>query len=201
MCTSDFYKNVIAVTNRSLCERPFPEHIERVCNCHPKAIILREKDLPEEEYLLLAEKILNICREYDVPCMLHTYINTARKLEHPFIHLPLFLLKKYQGKLENFREIGCSIHSVEDASPYIISFSLRPYRSEILLHFLEKREIFVSSGSACSKGKNSGVPVLFGATDAEADSILRVSLSAETPNTALDALVSSLQEATKTLLY
>ena len=47
--------------------------------------------------------------------MLHTYINTARKLEHPFIHLPLFLLKKYQGKLENFREIGCSIHSVEDA--------------------------------------------------------------------------------------
>ena len=115
MCTSDFYKNVIAVTNRSLCERPFPEQIERVCNCHPKAIILREKDLPEEEYLLLAEKILNICREYDVPCMLHTYINTARKLEHPFIHLPLFLLKEYQGKLENFRGIGCSVHSVEDA--------------------------------------------------------------------------------------
>ena len=115
MCTSDFYKNVIAVTNRSLCERPFPEQIERVCNCHPKAIILREKDLPEEEYLLLAEKILNICREYDVPCMLHTYINTARKLEHPFIHLPLFLLKEYQGKLVNFREIGCSVHSVEDA--------------------------------------------------------------------------------------
>ena len=27
----------------------------------------------------------------------------------------LFLLKKYQGKLENFREIGCSVHSVEDA--------------------------------------------------------------------------------------
>ena len=61
------------------------------------------------------DEILDICREYDVPCMLHTYINTARKLEHPFIHLPLFLLKKYQGKLENFREIGCSVHSVEDA--------------------------------------------------------------------------------------
>ena len=58
---------------------------------------------------------MNICREYDVPCMLHTYINTARKLEHPFIHLPLFLLKEYQGKLENFRGIGCSVHSVEDA--------------------------------------------------------------------------------------
>ena len=109
---------------------------------------------------------------------------------------------RFGNAIRQLQELpNCKIHSVEDASPYIISFSLRPYRSEVLLHFLEKRDIFVSSGSACSKGKNSGVPVLFGATEAEADSILRVSLSAETPNAALDALVSSLQEATKTLLY
>ena len=93
------------------------------------------------------------------------------------------------------------MHSAADASPYVISFSMRPYRSEILLHFLEKRDIFVSSGSACSKGKNSGVPVLFGATEQEADSILRVSLSAETPNEALDALIFGLQAARETLLY
>ena len=124
-----------------------------------------------------------------------TYGSTVRERYQAVTEKKAYLLERLQ-ELPN-----CKIHSVEDASPYIISFSLRPYRSEILLHFLEKREIFVSSGSACSKGKNSGVPVLFGATDAEADSILRVSLSAETPNTALDALVSSLQEATKTLLY
>lgn len=124
-----------------------------------------------------------------------TYGSTVRERYQAVTEKKAYLLERLQ-ELPN-----CKIHSVEDASPYIISFSLRPYRSEILLHFLEKREIFVSSGSACSKGKNSGVPVLFGATDAEADSILRVSLSAETPNTALDALVSSLQEAAKTLLY
>lgn len=95
----------------------------------------------------------------------------------------------------------CKIHSAADASPYIINFSMRPYRSEILLHFLEKRDVFVSSGSACSKGKNSGVPVLFGATEQETDSILRVSLSADTPNEALDALISGLQAARETLLY
>ena len=54
------YENVIAVTNRSLCQRPFAEQIERVCSLHPKAVILREKDLPEEEYSRLAEQILKI---------------------------------------------------------------------------------------------------------------------------------------------
>jgi thiamine-phosphate pyrophosphorylase len=63
------YKNVIAVTNRSLCQRPFAEQIERVCSLHPKAVILREKDLPEEEYSRLAEQILEICKRYQVPCI------------------------------------------------------------------------------------------------------------------------------------
>ena len=111
----EFYKNVVAVTNRSLCERPFLEQIERVCACHPKALILREKDLPEEEYFLLAKDVLGICRQYQVSCILHTYVEAARKLGHPCIRLPLFLLEKYQGKLGDFQETGCSVHSVEDA--------------------------------------------------------------------------------------
>ena len=73
MYHSEFYKNVVAVTNRSLCERPFLEQIERVCACHPKALILREKDLSEEEYFLLAKEVLGICRQYQVSCILHTY--------------------------------------------------------------------------------------------------------------------------------
>ena len=95
------YENVIAVTNRSLCQRPFAEQIERVCSLHPKAVILREKDLPEEEYSRLAEQILEICKRYQVPCILHTYVNVAEKLHHPYIHLPMFLLEKYEGFLEN----------------------------------------------------------------------------------------------------
>ena len=111
MCTSKMqknpYENVIAVTNRSLCQRPFAEQIERVCSLHPKAVILREKDLPEEEYSRLAEQILEICKRYQVPCILHTYVNVAEKLHHPYIHLPIFLLEKYEGKLGGFRQIGC----------------------------------------------------------------------------------------------
>ena len=51
------FSSVIAVTNRTLAERPFEEQIERVCKVHPKAIILREKDLSEEEYLQIGKCI------------------------------------------------------------------------------------------------------------------------------------------------
>ena len=109
------YKNVITVTNRKLSSRPFMEQMERVVKLHPKAVILREKDLSEEEYAELAAQILTLCKQYQVPCMLHTYLETARKLQHPYIHLPLFLLKEHSEKLSDFLAVGCSIHSVEEA--------------------------------------------------------------------------------------
>ena len=109
------YKNVIAVTNRKLSSRPFLEQMERVCKLHPKAVILREKELSEEEYAELAAEVLTLCKQYQVPCMLHTYLETARELQHPYIHLPLFLLREYNGNLNDFLAAGCSIHSVEEA--------------------------------------------------------------------------------------
>ena len=115
MCTFDKYKNVIAVSNRNLCDRPFMAQLERVCQCHPKALILREKDLTEKEYEALAEKVMELCSQYQVPCILHTYVDVAKKLSHPMIHLPLLVLEKYSNKLQDFQVVGCSVHSVEDA--------------------------------------------------------------------------------------
>ena len=109
------YKNVIAVTNRKLSSRPFLEQMERVCKLHPRAVILREKDLSEEEYAELAVQILTLCKQYQVPCMLHTYLETARKLQHPYIHLPLFLLRENSENPGDFLAVGCSVHSVEEA--------------------------------------------------------------------------------------
>ena len=74
------YGQVVAVTNRSLTERPFLEQIRRVCEMHPDALILREKDLSEKEYEELAKKVMAICAEYKVPCILHTFWRVAEKL-------------------------------------------------------------------------------------------------------------------------
>ncbi len=90
--------NIIAITNRHLCSRPFTEQLERVCKLHPHAIVLREKDMPEAEYLSLARDVIALCKKYDVQCMLHSFINVAMELEHPYIHLPLPILEAYVKK-------------------------------------------------------------------------------------------------------
>lgn len=108
-------KQILAVTSRHLCSRPLPAQMERVCSLRPRAVILREKDLEEEEYARLAEEIMKICREHHIPCILHTFIDTARKLNCPAIHLPLALLRKYRNQLDSFTVTGTSIHSVEEA--------------------------------------------------------------------------------------
>lgn len=110
------YKNIIVVTNRHLVKKDFLEQIKLVCKKKPKAIILREKDLSEEDYEKLAKEVIKICNEYNVKCILHFYINVAKKLGQSSIHLPLYLLKENKDKVKDFKEIGVSIHSLDEAS-------------------------------------------------------------------------------------
>jgi cysteine sulfinate desulfinase/cysteine desulfurase and related enzymes len=100
--------------------------------------------------------------------------------------------------LERLSEIGgIEVNSPDDGSPYIINISAVGKRSEIMLHFLESKEIYVSSGSACSKGAQSGVLGSFGINDKAADSALRISLSAENTAEELDLFAAALAEGMK----
>ncbi len=97
--------------------------------------------------------------------------------------------------LDRLAEIdGISVNSPEDGSPYVVNISAEGRRSEIMLHFLESKGIYVSSGSACSKGQQSGVLGQFGIRDKRADSAVRISMTAETTEEDLDAFVTALRE-------
>ncbi|MBP3379789.1 MAG: cysteine desulfurase [Ruminococcus sp.] len=89
---------------------------------------------------------------------------------------------------------GVTVNSPGDGSPYIINISAAGKRSEIMLHYLESRDIYVSSGSACSKGQQSGVLGIFGITGKAADSALRISITAETTEDELEAFAQSLRD-------
>lgn len=108
-------RDLIAVTNRHLSSRPFTEQITRVCQLHPKALILREKDLTKEEYFALARQVKEICQQYDVPFVLHFYPDAAKELGCDRLHLPLPLLQENPEVTEWFSVVGTSVHSVEDA--------------------------------------------------------------------------------------
>ena len=102
---SEMDLKIIAVSNRKLCERPFLEQIERVCQMKPQAIILREKDLSEEEYRILSEEVLSVCKKYEIPCILHKFWKTALELECTSVHLPLPILQKITDE-EKISEIA-----------------------------------------------------------------------------------------------
>ena len=91
------------------------------------------------------------------------------------------------------------INSPEDALPYILNISLEGYRSEILLHFLEARDIMVSSGSACAKGEASGVLAQMGIPQKRRDSALRISFSRDNSFEDIDKLFEALEDAQKKL--
>ncbi|MDR1465470.1 MAG: cysteine desulfurase [Oscillospiraceae bacterium] len=90
---------------------------------------------------------------------------------------------------------GVRVNSPQNALPYVINFSVPGLRSEPMLNFLSERGIYVSSGSACSKGKKSRVLQAMGLSDAEVASALRVSLSRYTTWEEIDALLYGLGEA------
>ena len=89
--------------------------------------------------------------------------------------------------------------TAENSSPYIINFSVEGIRSEIMLHFLESRDIYVSSGSACAKGAHSSVLTAMGVSDKLADSAVRVSICRTTTMGEIDVLVTALQEGWQSL--
>ena len=94
-------------------------------------------------------------------------------------------------------EIGAVINSPEGCLPYILNASLVGYRSETLLHFLESRNVFVSSGSACAKGHGSYVLIEMGHDRKRTDSALRISFSRYNTKEDTDMLISALEEAKK----
>ena len=76
----------------------------------------------------------------------------------------------------------------EECAPHIVSAAFVGVRSEVLLHTLEDREIYVSAGSACSTHKRSGSPTLtaIGLPKNQMESTVRFSFCEDTTREELE---------------
>ena len=90
---------------------------------------------------------------------------------------------------------ACGKLPLEETAPHILSASFDGVRSEVLLHALEEREIYVSSGSACSSNHPgiSGTLRAIGVPEALLDSTLRFSISAFTQPEEIEYTVECLK--------
>lgn len=115
-------------------------------------------------------------------------------------------LKKV-GELNLFLRDGLSkipgvvLNSPPDALPYLLNFSAGRVRAETLLHFLSDREIYVSSGSACGRGKPSHVLLSMGLERERVSSAIRVSFSRFSEKSDVEALLSAVREGINTLAH
>lgn len=86
------------------------------------------------------------------------------------------------------------INSPENGAPHLLNISVIGVPSEIMLHFLESKGIFVSSGSACSKGAESEVLKAYGFPEERIRSALRISFSKDNTLEDIDLLSEALIE-------
>lgn len=86
-------------------------------------------------------------------------------------------------------------------SPHILSISLPGWRSEVLMNYLEAKEVYVSRSSACKKGGRSHVLEAMGLSSRVIDGAIRVGLSRFTTEADVDALCAALKEAHDTLAH
>ena len=94
---------------------------------------------------------------------------------------------------------GIVRNSPEDALPDVANFSVENIRSETMLHFLESRDVCVSSGSACSKGEASHTLNAMGLARSRVDGAVRVSFSGENTAEDVDALLAGLRDGIRAL--
>lgn len=106
----------LCVTNRKQCNTDFLEKIEALC--HEKdidKIILREKDLTEETYQILAEQCFSICKKNKMPLVINHFFHVAKELGIEDVQVSMATFLQETNHLEQFQTVGVSIHSLDEA--------------------------------------------------------------------------------------
>ena len=101
-----------------------------------------------------------------------TYNGLEEKMEH--------MRKLKEHLISELTQID-DVYSNSGDAPHIASITFKGVRSEVMLHALEEKEIYVSSGSACSSNKQhaSGTLKAIGLPQDKLESTLRFSFSPE----------------------
>ena len=112
----------------------------------------------------------------------------------------LYALKRYfveeVSKIDEVKVNGLDGLEIKDTAPHVISVSFAGIRSEVLLHSLAEKGVYVSAGSACASNhpQISGTLKAIGVRNDLLDSTLRFSLSVFTTKEELDYALEALNE-------
>lgn len=119
------------------------------------------------------------------------YENFDAKIEH------LYALKaRFIEGLQGMDGVSVNGRTGRDSAPQIVSVSIEGVRSEVMLHTLEDRGIYVSAGSACSSNKPavSATLTAIGLKKSLLDSTIRFSFCVNTTEEEIDYALTVMRE-------
>lgn len=119
------------------------------------------------------------------------YTDLDKKVEH------LYQLKERMAKgLEELGDVIINGMPLRQGAPQILSVSFMGIRSEVLLHTLEEKGIYISAGSACSshKRKASATLTAMGMPASQIECTARISFSEENTFEEIDYCLDILKE-------
>ena len=110
----------------------------------------------------------------------------------------LYELKNYFiDEISSIENIRINSKKGELSAPHIVSVSFVGVRSEVMLHTLEDRNIYVSAGSACSSNKQKSVSATLKSiklSAEEIDSTIRFSFCFNTTKEEIDYAINTVKE-------
>ncbi len=106
------------------------------------------------------------------------------------------LKRRMADGLSEIPDVTVNGMPLSEGAPHIMSVTFSGVRSEVLLHALEDREIYLSAGSACSshKRKPSAVLTAMGLSKSAIESTVRISFSEENTAEEVDRCLTVLRE-------
>lgn len=103
--------------------------------------------------------------------------------------------------IDNFNKLDIKINSNKNSIPHILNISLIKIKSETFIHALEKHEVYVSTNTACSIGKESTILKEITNNKDISTTSIRISLSHLTTSNEVNTFISVFKEEYNNLLF
>lgn len=158
--------------------------------------ILYKKENLNIEPLIAGGKSTTVYRSGTPPTEL--IVSTAKALRLAYENIDedykkVETLNKYLK--DNLKDVY--INSNEYCIPHILNISVPNIKPETLLHILEKKDIYISTKSACSKGDISKAVYALTSDKEKAFTSTRISISKKTTKEEIDKFIKTLNEILK----
>jgi thiamine-phosphate pyrophosphorylase len=119
---------LLAITDRRLARVPLADIVEAAGAAGCRWFSVREKDLPAQEQVALAQSLLPIARRFGARLMLHADAALAKTAGLDGVHLPAGGDAAHaRALLGSERLVGISIHSVAEAAkldPTLVDYAI-----------------------------------------------------------------------------